>query len=207
MTKGATAAASSAILFALAAGAATKIYIIEKLEPDPPKKVAQYSAEPGGLRYRDARLEVVAAPLLGEARSSYFASRGLSDPFASPALEPTYVLFRIRIENLMRDEALEFSPGSAMFGNSNPLDEIAVYQLFYKEPDGEARLAAAGKTLFLRHLRLPPGEWIERLMVFQYDDPYPTKKITLILGSILLGRDGIDLEFPFRASYRKEKRA
>jgi hypothetical protein len=207
MSKNAIAAAGAGILLSLLAGATSKTYIIERLEPDPPKKAAQYSAEGGGLRYRDARLDVAAVPLLGEARSSYFTSRGVVDPFDSPALEPNYVLFRVRLENLMKDEALEFSPGSAMFGNSNALDEIGVYQLFYKEVDGEARLAAAGKTLFLRHLRLPPGEWIERLMVFQYDDPYPTKKITLVLSSILLGRDGVDLEFPFRASYRKEKTA
>ena len=207
MGKRTIAAASAGLLLALVAGASSKIYIIERLEPDPPKKVAQYSAQDGGLRYRDPRLDVTAAPLLGEERAAYFAARGVADPFASPVLEPTYVLFRVRIENLMKDEALEFSPGSAMFGNSNAMDEIAVYQLFYKEPDGEARLAAAGKTLFLRHLRLPPGQWIERVMVFQYDDPYPTKKIALILSSILLGRDGTDLEFPFRASYRKEKTA
>jgi hypothetical protein len=43
-------------------------------------------------------------------------------------------------------------------------------------------------------------------MLFQYDETYQQKKVVLVLSSILLGRDGLDLEFPFLTTFKKEKR-
>jgi hypothetical protein len=77
--------------------------------------------------------------------------------------------------------------------------------MFYKETDGEERLAAAGKSFYFKSLHLPPGQWIERLMIFQYDELYQQKKVSLVLSSILLGREGVDLEFPFLTTFKKEK--
>jgi hypothetical protein len=186
--------------------AARTIYVLDGLTPEVQKKPVQgYSTEGSSFHYRDGRIAVTATPLFANDLDGFYAQHGLTNPFAHFPVEANYVFFKIRIENLQKTDNVEFSPGSVMFGNSNALDDIAVYQLFYKEDKGEALLAAAGKTLFLRNLRLPAGQWIERLMVFQYDDPYKTKKIPLIMSNILMGREGLDVEFPFLTHFRKEK--
>lgn len=195
----------AAILFPVALAASSK-YVLTGLAPEVTKKpVPGYTAEGSTFRFRDSRIQVNVTPMGPAERAAYFSSKGLPDPFYGIPADLNYVFFKIRIENLQKEDNVEFSPGSTMFGNSNSVDEIAMYQLLYKEQDGDARLAAAGKAFYLRNLRLPPGQWIERLMAFQYDDPYKTKKIALIMSSILMGREGIDLEFPFAATYVKEK--
>ncbi len=195
-----------AVLLLPAALAASSKYILSGLSPEVSKKAPQgYAVEGQTYHFRDARLDVRVTPLGPGEREAFFSSRGLTDPFRGLPADLNYIFFKVRIENLQKADTVEFSPGSSMFGNSNSVDEIAMYQLLYKEQDGDARLAAAGKGFFMRSLHLPPGQWIERLMAFQYDDPYKTKKIILVMSSILLGRDGLDLEFPFAATYVKEK--
>ena len=196
----------ASLVVPLALLASRTIYVLEGLTPEIQRKPVQgYTTEGSSFHYRDGRIAVTATPLLSPDHEAFYAQHELTNPFAHFPVEANYVFFKIRIENLQKADNVEFSPGSVMFGNSNALDDIAVYQLFYKEKDGEALLAAAGKTLFLKNLRLPAGQWIERLMVFQYDDPYKTKKIPLIMSNILMGREGLDVEFPFLTHFRKER--
>jgi hypothetical protein len=200
------AAACLLLVLGVSAWASRKIYILEHLSPDLKKKQSRgYSAEGNGFHFRNKALDVRVEPMTGNELQAYYRAQGVLDPFADFPPEANYVFFRLRIENLGKSDNLSFSPQGAMFGSDGALDDIGLYQLFYKENDGERRLAAAGKTLFLKNLYLPAGYWIERLLVFQYDNPYPTKKISLILSNILTGKEGLDLEFPFRADFRKEK--
>lgn len=194
------------LVLGVSAWASRKIYILETLTPDA-KKVdsKKLSVEGGGFHYRDKRVDVRVEPLTGKELEAYYEAESVRDPFAGFPPEANYVFFKVRIENLQKSGELTFSPQGAMLGSDGPLDDIGLYQLFYRETDGDQKLAAAGKTLFLKNLYLPAGYWIERLLVFHYDNPYPTKKMTLILSNILLGKDGLDLEFPFRAGFKKEK--
>ncbi len=206
MRNGRRFAIAAVSLLALVAAGGKTIQVLERLVPDQPKKqVVGYSVEGGSYRFSDTRFSVVATPLDRAGLATYYRARGLENPFVHFPEEANYVFFNVRFENFQKDETVEFSPGSSMFGNSNPLDETRMYQLFYKEAGSEAKLAAVGRTFFLKNLRLPPGEWIERLVGFQYDDPYKTKKISLVFTSILMGPEGVTVEFPFRAEFRKEK--
>ncbi len=196
-----------AALAAVALSAKT-INLLQDLLPEPSKKPEQgYTIEGRAFHYRDRRADVRVVYMRPEDRAAWFAQKGIKDPFGT-FLQPedNYVFFLVRFENLQKDETLEFTPGSSMFGSANLVDDITVYQMFYKESDGDQRLAAAGKAVFFKALHLPPGQWIERLMLFKYDESYQQKKVHLILSNILLGRDGLDLEFPFLTTFKKEKR-
>lgn len=197
------AAAPSAILLS-----ARTLNILQDLVPEPQKKPEPgYFIEGKSYHYRDKRLDVRVTYLTPEERYAWFAQREVKDPF-SAAIRPedNYAFFRVRIENLQKEDSVEFTPGSSMFGTANLVDDISVYQMFYKESDGEERLAAAGKSFYFKALHLPPGQWIERLMLYQYDETYQQKKVVLVLSSILLGREGVDLEFPFLTTFKKVKR-
>jgi hypothetical protein len=197
--------AAAALVAALAAWASGAL-ILESLTPLASKKLPPgYTLEGNVWHYRDPRVDVQVAPLAGEERASFFMSRGLQNPFASALPMENLILFRLRIENLQKDQSVEFSPTAVILGNSLAFDDTHVYQFLYKEADSETKLAAAGKTMYMNHLSLPAGLWIERLLAFQYDDPYPTKKIPLILGSMSAGPEGLDLVFPYKASFHKEK--
>jgi|YelNatPaOPRAMG01_1025707.scaffolds.fasta_scaffold63744_2 hypothetical protein len=186
--------------------ASQTVQVLQDLRPEVKKKLpAGYSAEGLTYSFQNQRLSISATPLTPLAREAFYAKKGLQDPFADATPAAGYIFFLIRIENRQKTEMLYFSPGAVMFGDMNPIDEIALYQLFYRLPNADAKLDAAGRSFFLRDLHLPPGMWIERLMVFQYDDPYPTKKINLALTSILLGGEGLDVNFPFIAKFEKEK--
>ncbi|MGC8723783.1 MAG: hypothetical protein ACP5VF_07910 [Acidobacteriota bacterium] len=187
-------------------GASQTVQVLQDLRPEVKKKLpAGYAVEGLTYSFQDKRFSISATPLTPLAREAYYAKRKLKDPFADATPAAGYIFFLIRIENRQKTDMLYFSPGNVMFGNMNPIDEIAMYQLFYRLPEANAKLDAAGRSFFLRDLHLPPGLWIERLMVFQYDDPYPTKKINLALTSILLGGEGLDVNFPFIAKFKKEK--
>jgi hypothetical protein len=198
--------AAVAVLAALAVPAGT-LYLLTGLKPRPPKRPdPNLRVEGRAFVYRNARLELQVEPLDPAGRADFFSRRGLEDPFAGFPPEDNYVAFRVRFENLSKNEPLTFSPVSTLFGNSAALDEVRLYQTFYREKDGEKMLEAVGKTLFVKTLSLPPGTFIERLLVYQYDDPYPVRTIPLVFGSILLGRESLDLELPFEATFHKEKR-
>jgi hypothetical protein len=200
-------AALVALVTAVALVAKT-INILEDMTPEAPKKpIPGYSAEGRSAHYRDQRLDVRASFLPAGERAAWYAEKGMGDPFAAFLRpEENYVFFRVRFENLQKVENVEFSPGSSMFGTANLVDDIAVYELLYKETDGEERLACAGKALFLKPLHLPPGQWIERLLVYKYDESYQMRKVPLVLSNILLGREGIDIEFSFLPTFKKEKK-
>ena len=192
--------------FLVPLGASQTVQVLQDLRPEVKKKLpAGYAVEGITYSFQDKRFSISATPLTPLAREAYYAKMKLKDPFADATPAAGYIFFLIRIENRQKDGMLFFSPGNVMFGDMNPVDEIAMYQLFYRLPEADAKLDAAGRSFFLRDLHLPPGLWIERLMVFQYDDPYPTKKINLALTSILLGGEGLDVNFPFIAKFKKEK--
>lgn len=194
-------------LLATLALPATTLYLLTGLKPRPPKRPdPSLRVEGRCYVYRNPRLELRVEPLDPAGRADFFSQRGLTDPFAGFPPEDNYVAFRVRFENLSKDEPLTFSPVSTLFGNSAALDEVRLYETFYREKDGEKKLEAVGKTLFVKTLTLPPGTFIERLLVYQYDDPYPVRTIPLIFASILLGRESLDLELPFEATFQKEKR-
>lgn len=204
---------SLAVIFALAVGissvvvlSAKTLNILQDLVPEPTKKPQPgYFIEGKAYHYRDKRLDVRVSYLTADERRAWFEGRETKDPFAALRAEDNYAFFKVRFENLQKDENVEFTPGSSMFGTGNLVDDITVYQMFYKETDGEERLASAGKSFYFKALHLPPGQWIERLMLFQYDELYQQKRVSLVLSSILLGREGVDLEFPFLTTFKKEK--
>jgi len=182
------------------------VEVLESIVPLPSKKMPQgYSLEGEIWHYRDANLDVKVTPLTPEARARYYAEKQLEDPFSGVLPRENLVVMRLRVENLQKDGTVEFSPTACMLGNSLAFDDTYVYQFLYKEKNADAKLASAGKTLFMKHLSLPAGTWIEHLLAFQYDDPYPTKKLGLILGGISAGAEGVDIVFPFKATFKKEK--
>lgn len=201
------------VIFALAVGvsslvvlSAKTVNILQDLVPESKKKAQPgYFIEGKAYHYRDSRLDVRVSYLTVDERRAWFEQRETKDPFSAVRAEDNYAFFKVRFENLQKDENVEFTPGSSMFGTGNLVDDITVYQMFYKESDGDERLASAGKSFYFKALHLPPGQWIERLMIFQYDELYQQKKVSLVLSSILLGREGVDLEFPFLTTFKKEK--
>ncbi|MEW5764263.1 MAG: hypothetical protein ACOYXN_02970 [Acidobacteriota bacterium] len=197
---------------AMAAWAATVvasqvIQVLVGLSPDGKAKLPQgVRLEGNSFVVEDAAMEVRVSALDPAGRAGFFAGLGLQDPFRDVLPEENYVFFKVRFENRHKEEDLSFSPVNTLFGNAAALDEVRLYQTFYRDKAGQEKLAAAGKGLFVKTLILPPGTHIERLLVYQYDDPYPVRKIPLIFGGILQGRQGKDVEFPFRATFKKEKR-
>jgi hypothetical protein len=193
-------------LLSLAAWGSKKVQVLESLTPSVSKQEAPgYTAQGTEWRYRDDKIDFRVAPLTAEDRGAFYREKGLVDPFASFRATDNLLLFRVRIENLSKDTPVEFSPTATMFGNSVAFDETYIFQYLYKESNADEKLTAVGKTLFLSHLQLPPGTWIERLMAFTYDDPYTTKTLRLVVQGLMAGPEGLNLEFPFKASYRKEK--
>lgn len=194
-------------LLGLSLWGGTKVQVVESLTPSVSKqKSPGYSAEGVEWRYRDDQVEFRVAPLTAAERAAYYQSKGLADPFGSFGPTDNLILFLVRIENLSKDTPVEFSPTATMFGNSVAFDETYIFQYLYKESGADEKLVTAGKTMFLSHLQLPPGNWIERLMAFTYDDPYATKTLRFVVQGLMAGPEGRDLEFPFKATYRKEKR-
>ena len=158
-----------AVIFALAVGvpslvvlSAKTINILQDLVPQPQKKPEPgYFIEGKSYHYRDKRLDVRVTYLTPEERYAWFAS-GRSRIRSRPLSAGGQLrVFPRRIENLRKEDSVEFTPGSSMFGTANLVDDISVYQMFYKESDGEERLAAVGKSFSFKALHLPPGQWIE----------------------------------------------
>jgi hypothetical protein len=195
------------LALAVVAASAKSVNILVDLVPVQPKKPDPNCAIEGKtIHFRDRRVDVQVTYLDPAERLAWFRQHGGKDPFAGFILpQENYVFFRVRFENLQKEENVEFTPGSSMFGTANLVDETAIYELFYKESDGDERLAVAGKTLYFKALHLPPGQWIERLLLFKYDETYQQKKVVLLMSNILLGHEGLDLEFPFTTTFKKER--
>ena len=193
------------ILVALSAWAGGTL-VLESLAPELPKKAPEgYSLQGEVHHYRDSRLDVQVAYLAVAERVRYFAMKELPDPFATVLPAENLILIRMRLENLQKEGAVEFSPTATMLGESLAFDDTFVYQFLYKEKDADAKLSAAGKTMYLRHLSLPPGTWIERLLAFQYDDPYSAKRLILQIGGVSTGQEAVDLAFSFKTTFKKVK--
>jgi len=193
-------------LITLAVASKTTLYLLTDLEPKPPRKMEpEYSVEGGVYRFENADMKVEVEYMDKADRAAYYKGKDLSDPFQGLVMYDNLVTFRLRIENLDDAEDLNMSPGAAQMGNALVLDETTLYQMFYRMKDGEERLAAVGRTLFIKPLQLPPGLWIERLLLFQYDDPYPVRRMDLILSSILVGQNGTDVVLRYKAHFEKEK--
>jgi hypothetical protein len=206
-----TRAARAIVVFltlVVVAVSAKTVNILIDLVPVVPKKPDPGCTIQGKtIHYRDRRVDVQVEYLTPPDRFAWYQKRGEEDPFSGFLLpQENYVFFRVRFENLQKEENVEFTPGSSMFGTANLVDDTAVYELFYKENDGDKRLASAGKSLYFKSLHLPPGEWIERLLMYKYDETYQQKTVVLVMSNILLGREGLDLEFPFTTTFKKEKR-
>lgn len=204
---GTTARVSFFVLaLAISASAATTLYVLDQLTPEISKNPEPgYSASEGVYRFENKSLKCEVEHLNAEARGAYFSKRGYGDPLKGLASENDLFVVRVRIENLLADGNIVMSPASVMFENCTVRDQTHLYQLLYLRPDGEKRLEAAGAVFYLNQLDLPPGTWIERLFLFEYDDPYPTKHMKLVIANLLGGEQQWDLEFPFVAKFRKEK--
>jgi hypothetical protein len=194
-------------LVTLALSAKTVNILVDLVPVQPKKPEPGFTVEGKAIHFRDRRVDVQVQYVSPTERSLWYKDRGLADPFAGFLLpQENYVFLKVRFENLQKEDNVEFTPGSCMFGTANLVDDIAVYELFYKESDGEQRLAVIGKTLFFKALHLPPGQFIERLMLFKYDETYQQSRVVFVMSNILLGREGLDLEFPFVTTFKKEKR-
>ena len=88
------------------------------LLPEPQKKVVEgYQVEGRAYHYRDKRLDAKVAYLPPGDRAAWFAKRGLPDPFEGLIKpEDNYVFFSLRLENLLKEDNVSFTPGSSMFG-------------------------------------------------------------------------------------------
>jgi hypothetical protein len=198
--------AALALALALPALAATTIHVLCELMPEISKKPeAGYSVSGAVYKFENKDLKCEVEYLTPEARRQYFSKRGFEDPLRGLASEEDFFVVRARFENLLKEGDLVMSPNTVLFENCQVKEETALYSMFYLRPDGEKRLQAAGAVFYLKSLSLPPGLWIERLYLFQYEDPYQTKHMKLVIASILTGDRQWDLEFPFLAKYKKEK--
>ena len=201
----------SAVIFVLAlaaltAWAGTTLYVLDTMTPRVEKKpVTGLEVKDGGFHFRNQAFDLTVIPMNSGSVQAYYFERKLTNPFEGLRGDENMVFFRVRIENLQKSGKLAFSPKNTMMGNSMPFDEIKVYQLLYRSRDSDQLLASAGKTLFFRNLLLPAHTWIERILLYQYDDPYPTKNINLIFGSIATDRASFEVIFPFKAHFVKEK--
>ncbi len=195
------------LLTALALAGRESLVILESFTPNPPKKMPK-GLEVQGLGYhlRNSDLDVTVQPLFLPEAAQYYKEHGVSNPFYDIPKEMNYFFFKVRLENLTKKETLEFLPTNSVMESCMAKDESTVYETFYKFEDGDARLAALGKTLFMKPLMLPPGQWIERLLFFEYDDTMTAHRMTLILANVAVGRDQYNLEFPYRAKFTRERK-
>lgn len=182
-------------------------YLLSEIKPVPKasKKRKNLKIEGNFYKYESKRLKVEVEPLLLKDLEKYFSGKGLKNPFEEIPEGFNYIFFRIRLENLLKDTNLEFSPSSAILNDMLSKDDTTVYQMFYDQPNGDKKLEVVGKTIFFKPLILPPGKWIERLLFFEYDQVVPTRKMVLILSNITTGTEMFEIEFPFYTKFTKEK--
>jgi hypothetical protein len=195
-------------LICAAAFAAARLPVLESLVPDPPKKqiIPGLEIKGNGYHVRGEFADVEVEPLLLSAVGGWYAARGIQNPFGDFPAPMNYILLRVRLENLSKEDTLEFLPTQCTFDSCLAKEETAVYETFYSLPGGEKRLEVLGKTLYLKPLMLPPGEFIERLVWFEYDEPFAVKRMTLSLAGVSSGRTRMDLQFSYRAHYAKKQR-
>ncbi|MCX7831186.1 MAG: hypothetical protein N2445_09065 [Acidobacteria bacterium] len=187
--------------------AANFYYLLVEIKPvqKAVKKSINLKIEGNIYKYTSKRIKVEVEPMLLKDLKKYYSEKSLENPFDETPEGFNYIFFRVRIENLSKETNLEFSPSSAVLNDMLSKDDTTVYQMFYEKPNGDKKLEIVGKTMFFKPLTLPPGQWIERLLFFEYDQLVPIRKMTLILANITAGREMFELEFPFETKFAKEK--
>lgn len=185
---------------------AVKVYIINEIKPNQNrvKKSKTIKVEENMFIYNSKKIRIEVEPYLLKDIGRYFSQKGFKNPFYDVDEGLNYIFFRIKIENKSNEDELEFSPSSAVFGEALSKDDTSIYQLFYQDKEGEKKLETIGKTFFLRPLRLPPKMWIERLIMFEYDENVPIKRSDLILSNISIGKEIFEIIFPFEIKFKKE---
>lgn len=198
---------ASLLLFALDILGAGVYYKLDSLETvkKAPKKIEGLAITGKGYTYETKTLKVEVEPLLLKDMDAYFKERGMENPFTETPDGFNYIFFRVRMENLSKETALEFSPASVIMNDMVTKDDQTVYEMFYDKPNGEVKLETLGKTMFFKPLTLPPGKWIERLLFFEYDDLAPSYKMMLVFANLTAGKKIFELQFPFYSKFVKEK--
>ena len=192
-----------AIALSLYAGSGSRY--LEGITPDMPKKPEEgYSLDGKIYRFQNASLKVELEYLDQQERADYYREHKIDDPFRGFSQLQNLIPIRARFENLQKEGDIFMSPNTVVLGNIPTFDDTKLYQLLYQQRDNEKRLEAAGATLFIRPLSLPPGTWIERIFMFQYDDSLPVKRLSLVIASVM-GTAEWDLEFKYKATFKKEK--
>lgn len=187
---------------------AVKVYVISEIRPNQNKvkKSKTIKVENNMFVFCSKKARIEVEPFLLKDVDKYFSQKGLKNPFEGVDEGFNYIFFRIKIENKSKEDELEFSPSSVVFGEALSKDDTSIYQLFYQDKDGEKKLETIGRTFFLRPLRLPPKMWIERLIMFEYDENVPIKRSELILSNISIGKEIFEVVFPFEIKFKKEIR-
>lgn len=195
-------------LVSLALLAGSVYYRLDSIIPNEKAAKKKKNVEIRGntFRYQSNLLKLEAEPLLLKDLGGYYAKKGLINPFEEVPEAYNYVFIRVRIENMSKEKTLDFSPASATLDGFLSRDDTTVYEMFYDEPGAEKKLEILGKTLFLKPLSLPPRNWIERMLFFEYDDPFPTGKMTLAISNLTVGKEIIEITFPFRSKFVREKK-
>ena len=195
------------ILFSFISFSAGFYYLLVDIKPSPKalKKSKNLKIDGKVYKYESKRVKIEIEPFLIKDLGNYYSQKGFQNPFDETPEGFNYIFFRIRIENLSKETNLEFSPSSAFLNEMLSKDDTTVFQMFYDKPGGDKKLEFIGKTIFFKPLTLPPGQWIERLLFFEYDQLVPIRKMVLVLSNITAGREIFELEFPFETKFAKEK--
>lgn len=193
--------------FSIICLAANFYYLLCEIKPveKATKKTKKLKIENNIYKYESKRIKVEVEPFLLKDIGKYYSERNMLNPFDETPEGFNYIFFRVRIENLSKETNLEFSPSSTILNEMLSKDDTTVFEIFYDKPNGEKKLEIIGKTLFFKPLTLPPGQWIERLIFFEYDLVVPTRKMVLIMSNITIGKEMFEFEFPFKTKFVKEK--
>lgn len=182
-------------------------YLLTEIKPveRATKKSKNLKIECGTYKYQSKRVKIEVEPMLLKDIGKYFNKRNFENPFAETPEGFNYIFFRVRIENLSKETNLEFSPSSAVLNDMLSKDDTTIFQMFNEKLNGDQKLEILGKTMFFKPLTLPPGKWIERLLLFEYDQVVPCKKMVLFLSNLTAGKEIFEIEFPFQTKFVKEK--
>lgn len=195
------------ILFYFSFFAVTKYYKLVEFIPDTAKvkKDKNYSTKEKTIIYQSNLVRIEVEPFLLKNIKEYYNSKGMENPFEEISEGFNYIFFRVKIENLSKEQNLDFSPSMVILNDMVFKDDGAILEMFYDKANSEKKLELLGKTMFFKPLSLPPKMWIERLLFFEYDDVVPRKKFLLTFSCLTLHKEIFEVSFPFKAKFVKEK--
>lgn len=196
------------VTFSIFAFASKYYFLLTEIKPveKADKKSKHLKIESNFYKYESKRVKIEVEPMLLKDICKYFNQKGFENPFDETPEGFNYIFFRLRIENLSKETNFEFSPSSATLNDMLSKDDTTIFQMFGFSPNGDKKLEILGKTMFFKPLILPPEKWIERLLLFEYDEVVPCKKMVLSLSNLTAGREIFEIEFLFRTKFVKEKR-